>query len=231
MRKLSVGTICILCITHLLCFPCSVLATGDSAEAIEHAAVIPEDFMFSVSNSCSQHDYFDQVSADEDGTFAVLSRYTNIKEKPDLVFRLCYVDVYSPSGEFMLELSFFTEQDLAVELNDSLVNLYFYDRTISYDIATKALSGRFIEPGASIEDGTFSRLRKTSFSVGQWEYRCKKGFHGYTQLSRTDGITSEVLISSPGSGFTLWNTLLPAVILGAGLLVMNRFLIKAKKTR
>lgn len=193
-------------------------AVGAESIAINAAEdTIWEDFSFSVSDTCINHDCFYQISAESDGSFIVVTRYTNIKEIQEMVYRLCYIDVYSASGQFVQELSFYTEQDFAAELQQSKIHLYFYDRVITYDLRSETLDAVFTEPGLFNENGTFAKLRQASFQSGKWQYHCKKGFHGYTKLTRTDGINRETLISYSGTGFTIWNTLVPATVLGLGL--------------
>ena len=146
-----------------------------------------------------------------------------MKENADLVYRLCYIDVYSAQGLFLQELSFYTELDFVAEIQKSQINLYFYDRIITYDLNTKKLNAVYTDFGLSSQNGTIGNLRQNRFQSGKWQYECKRGFHGYTQLIRTDGVNSQNLISYSGTGFSMWNTLIPAIFLAIGIFLLRRY--------
>ena len=202
------------------------------ANAVETSAVspinelIPPKFAFSTSSTCAGHDCFFQASAEADGSFLVVSRYTKAKGNQEKVFRLCFVDIYTPEGKLETELSFYTEQDFVAEKKQSTVYLYFCDRIITFDLDTGALDAVQIEYGLPQSNGTFTRLRLATFQSGEWQYACQKSFHGYTKLTRTNGQHTETLVSCPGTGYSVWNTLVPAVMLGLSLFFLFRWLKK-----
>lgn len=209
-------------------FQPAIAAHAESISTDVTESIVWENFSFSVADICSEHDCFYQASADADGHFIIVSRYNNIKENSDLVYRLCYIDVYSAQGQFLQELSFYTDLDFAAEIKQSQIYLYFSDRIITYDLSTKELDAVYIEPGLSIQNGAIGNLRQSQFQSGKWQYSCKKGFHGYTQLTRTDGENRQILVSYGGTGFSLWNTLIPAVLFAAGIFLL-KYHAKRKK--
>lgn len=195
--------------------------------AAETEDVIPGDFAFSVSDTCTGHDLFTQISAREDGSFLLVSWYHNMRENRDLVFRLYYVDVYSPDGTFLMELSFLTKQDFVAELTNTGVVLYFLDRVITFDFTTSELQGYFTGRAEKLDDGTFSRLRQSNFQIGQWKFRCKKGFQGYCRLVRTDAQNNDLIMEFSGNDDYIRNTFIPAtlssiVIICVGLLLRRK---------
>ena len=226
-RFISIGIV-FLCVIQLL-QPLPVFGMETQVNIEDNENVIFENFNFSVSDTCSSHECFYQVSAIDDGSFLLVSRYTNIKANRDLVYKLCYIDIYSPDGLFLTELSFYTDQDFVAELTDCSVEMYFYDRIITYNLDSQELHARLIQPGESIESGIYEKLQQTSFSIGEWNYLCKKGFHGLIQLIRTHKNGNELVLSFPGTGFSEWNTLIPALTFGAALFLLYCFIKKKRQ--
>lgn len=187
-----------------------------------------KDLSLSVLNTQTEHEYFTQAAANAAGQFILVARYTNIRENQDLVFRMHYIDIFDSDGSFVQELSFLTEASFVAGITETHINLYFYDCVVSYELATQIVHYQAVLPGEFIENGTFKDLQSSSFSVGEWEYRCKKGFHGYTQLTRESGSGVEILASFPGNGYTIWNTL-GAAALGALLILAIVICIKKRK--
>lgn len=211
MRRIISIHISFLCILMLIGY-LPVTASQVQTNSTTDQNVIPDDFLFYVSHECTSHEYFTQAAATERGSFLLVSRYTDIKENKDLVYKQRYIDVYSPEGTFLVELCFYTEQEFVAELMDSSVNLYFYDRVICYDLETGTLQGELTSPRQFIENGTYDRLRKSSFIIGDWEYRCVKGFHGYKQFIRTAADGDELIISFSGNRATFGNTIILAIV-------------------
>lgn len=170
---------------------------------------IPADFQFTSSTVCSEHLYFEQVSARDDGWFAVYYRYSE-----DTGFRTAYIDIFDADGTFVRELSFQTKQDFAMELTDEGLLLYFYSFVISYDWDTEQLSGYTIPESSAIDNGVFSDLKQSKFESGGWTYRCRRKLYGYTQLTRENAAGKQELLSLPGNGMNVWNLFILPVILG-----------------
>ena len=227
MQRVFVIMITVLCIISMM-GSVSVLGVELNPSEAAEPSDVSDRLDITVSDICTGHEYFYQISATEQGSFIVVSRYTDIKEDRDLVYKQHYMDVYSPEGVFLAELSFCTEQDFAAELTNDAVILYFYDYIIVYDYFTGKLHSYPTSPGESIENGTYERLKKTDFELGGWRYHCKKGFHGYSQLTRTNGSMTQT-ISFDGNQLLLRNTILPGV-LSAGVILAIFVFIKRKKT-
>lgn len=192
---------------------------------------IPENFNFTVSDTCTGHDNFLQVSVLESGRFALYTKYTDIKMNPDLVYKWTFVDIYDENGIFQEELSFYTEQDLAIELTEESLNIYFFDSVLSYDFFRKVLSGYSIPAGEAIQSGLYASLRESEFDRGGWHYICKRALHGYTALTRENQQQKQVLVSFSGTGVTLMNTAFPALMIGiVGFLLYFLILKKHKKS-
>ena len=221
MKRVFTIIFAVLCIA-LLMVPFSALGAEMNTYGVGQLSDMSERLNITVSDTCSGHDYFYQIAATEQGSFIIVSRYTDIKEKMDLVYKQCFVDVYSQEGMLLAEISFYTEQDFVAELVNNTVKLYFYDHIILYDYITCDLYSYTTAPGESVENGTFDWLKRTSFSLGDWQYNCKKGFHGYSQLTRTkDNV--EQTISFDGNRFIWRNTLLPGIISGGTIFAILLF--------
>ena len=204
----------VLCVTVFAQTPGDVPITGEYP--------IPEDFCFYENKNCSEHDFYFQAAAQEDGCFAIHSRQANNTDLPEGTMRVAYIDVYDANGVFQRELVFTSALDFVMEYAMDTIHLYFYDHVISYDLTSGSLTANAYPAGWAMESGKKSTLQSSSFSSGQWQYRCKRAFHGYTELTRENSAEKQVLVSMPGSGFSLWNTALPALVLGIPLIVIRR---------
>lgn len=202
---------------------CYAIVVSAAPQQSENIGPIPDELMFTVSSSCAGHDYFYQASANEAGDFAILSRYTNIEENQDLVFNLCYVDIYTSDGLLLKELSFYAEQNCAVALSEQSIVICFFDKILFYDYITDEQSCLFLGADEMLNETELDQMDQHEFTVGQWQYTCKKGFHGYTELVRTNDALSEILVTLPGSGFSAWNTLVPALALFLCLLLLRKY--------
>ena len=200
---------------------CSIVVSAAPQQS-ENIGPIPDELMFTVLSSCSGHDYFYQASANDAGDFAILSRYTDVEENQDLVFNLCFVDIYSSDGLLLKELSFYTEQTCAVALFEQSVEIYFFDKILYYNHITGEQSCLLLGEDELLDATKLDQMAQREFSVGQWKYTCKKGFHGYVELVRTNDVLSEILVAFPGSGFSIWNTLIPAIALFMCLLFLKK---------
>lgn len=187
---------------------------------------IPDRFKIEEKDSCSGHDFFYQVSAREDGSFAVCCRQANHASADSGTLSTVYIDLYGPNGEFQKELIFYSPDDFAMDLSGMSLDLYYYNHIISYHLGDGELSGYQTADQAAIDSGIDKELRATDFVCGGWRYKCKRAFHGYTELIRENQDEKQILISLPGSGYSVSNTVLPAIIIGVGLLV-----VRAKRKR
>ena len=180
-----------------------------------------QGFDFQVRDTCSGHPFFMQVSARDDGWFAVYYRYADNPSASAEDPSTAYIDVFNAEGVFQYELSFRTERDLAMELTETGVNLYFYNYVIIYDCATGGIKGYRFPDGYAMENGIYTKLRQSKFKAGEWNYHCVKAMHGYTKLIRENADEKQELLSLPGSGVTLWNTVVPAIVLGISIIFIK----------
>lgn len=192
---------------------------------------IPDSFHITVHDTCSEHSFFQQVSARSDGSFLVFYRQAN-NPVSDTIFGTAYMDVYDENGIFLYELTFDTPYDCAVEYTPDGIVLYFYDHFIVYDLKTGMCEGYRTVAEAAQQSGVYQNLRRKKFTCGQWEYTCTNTFFNRTGLIRTNGTVTQELLSLPGTGLTIWNTVLPIVLFIVihilfGALLRRRF--KGKK--
>lgn len=173
---------------------------------------LPADFHVVDSDQCSGHENFLQVSAREDGAFAILTCNTNWNETPELVFKRYYVDIYDPSGNFIQELAFTCGFDTAIEYTEKELIIYFYYNVLTYDLEAKTFQYYALSDGDFSSGRLFSSLRASTFECGDWKYQCKKAFFGYTALTRTNGSQKQILVSYTGTPITVTNTIIRPVI-------------------
>lgn len=191
---------------------------------------LPIDFNFSVSDKCSSHSYFMQAAADDTGCFAVYSRHVNPNDRSDIDLKKVYIDIYRPDGSFLQELSFTTSLDLAFELEESTINIYFYNFVVIYNRATQELSCYSIPDGAAINNGLYEQLRSKNFTAGNYVYSCRRGLDGYTTLIRTDGDQSKVLLEMVGTMDSIWTVALPGCASGMIIVLVAVWIRKKKKS-
>ena len=109
------------------------------------------------------------------------------------------------------------------ELQIQSIVICFFDKILFYDYITDEQSCLFLGADEMLNETELDQMDQHEFTVGQWQYTCKKGFHGYTELVRTNDALSEILVTLPGSGFSAWNTLVPALALFLCLLLLRKY--------
>lgn len=200
-----------------------VFAQGNTTLPPNGEYDIVEDLQILEKETCSKHNFFYQVAAQEDGCFVVLSRQANNTNLSDGTMSVAYIDLFDSNGVFQKELVFSTPLDFVIEYESDILNLYFYDYYISYDIPTGSITRHTSYDNLLSEKK--SSLTHTSFTSGSWQYRCKRSFHGFTKLTRTNYVEEQVLLDLTGSGFNIWNTVFLAIVLAILTVVWK----KAKK--
>lgn len=230
MKKLIKWVYTISCIFLMLMVFCV------NASALEFGGIpvlqeleLPDDLDFSVSDTCSDHMFFMQASAREDGYFLIYSRHTDLTGDSNDTFKRVYIDIYDSEGVFLQELSFVSPLDLAVEITEESVNMYFYSSVMVYDLETQELTCYAISDGAAVNGGLYQTLREDEFVCGDWQYRCIKSFDGYTQLVRSNNDQEQVLVKMPGTGNSFFNTFFPGIIAGVLLLAVSVIFLINKK--
>ena len=201
-----------------------VFAQGNATLPPNGEYDIVEDLQILEKETCSTHNFFYQVAAQEDGCFAVLSRQANNTNLSGGTMSVAYIDLFDSTGVFQKELVFSTPLDFVIEYESDTLNLYFYDHYISYNIPTGSAT-RYTSSDNLLSEKKAS-LTYTRFTSGLWQYRCTRSFHGFTKLTRTNSVEEQVLLDLPGSGINIWNT----VFLAIGLAILTIFW-KKQKTR
>lgn len=192
-------------------FICDIETTG--------SVEFPADLDFHISKSPTEHEFFFEAVANDEGWFAVMAKSTDTK-KTDEVFHKTYVDLYNPEGILQRELVFNTSTTTRLWMSDKELFVFFYDFVLCNSLATGETKALSIPPGSVHESDVIGGIWKSEFQAGDWKYTSKPGFLGYKELSRSNGMQEQVLISLPGSRHTLWNTVLPTLMafLAAALL-------------
>lgn len=209
--------------------PLQVSATETGDIPILKEINLPEDISFSVNNTCSEHLYFMQATAREDGWFAVSSLHIDSNTPSKDNFHKVYIDIYDACGRFQQELEFNTPLSFTIEITEETLNIYFYTSMLVYDFETESLSNYSIPGGSVMDYGLYETLHKDEFTCGQWQYKCVKSFNGYEKLIRSNEDKEQVLVSMPGYTSTFLNTFIPGsfiAILFIALVIIVRKKVK-----
>lgn len=190
----------ILVILFLSIFPNTyVFASEDVASAVFADYSIPEDFDFTVQDTCSEHDFFFHVSVRDDGWFAVFYRTAVQTVTENEMLSRVYIDIFNADGEFLQEISFESSDDITLELTADSLDMYFYDYMLSYSLSTREVQGFRIPDNYAVESGLSSEFQRKTFEVDGWKYECGRTLIGYTTIKRTKGNTEELLLSLSGN--------------------------------
>lgn len=182
---------------------------------------IPKDSIgFSSTNECTGHSYFEQFSVNQNQWVAVYYRYSKSNEKNTGAFSKVYIDLYNAEGSLEKEISFDSSQEIAIELTENAVLIFFQTHVMAYTWEDDAICGYQIAGYDSIRGDIFSELRKTEVTVGEWTYQSKRELHGYTTLTRENGSSKQTLIALPGTGFTTQRAVLTPLLIGAAAIAI-----------
>lgn len=217
----SVMTICLLCLLTLGAFADEA---ADDFPVIE----LPEDFSFTQSESCSEHKYFHQATACDNGTFIICSHHIDDHKPTDKTFHTQYIDYYNADGSFAREYSFWTSQAYVAELTPMSINLYFYAYTITISLDTGELVCYDTPDCYVANNGELAHLQRADFTSGAWNYSCKKSFEGYTALCRENGAETQQVVTMTGTGLSLFVCLVGMIFVG-GLSVLLFITLKKKQ--
>lgn len=194
--------------------------------AVEHDfsysyVIEKESIGFSDSSVCSGHVYFDQFSVNQNQWVAVCYRFSETDDKTGGSFSRAYIDLYDAAGNFYKEISFDTSQEIAIELTENAVLVFFHTHVMAYTWEDNAICGYQMADYDSVRSDIFSGLRKAELTVGEWTYRAKKSFHGYTKLVRENSGVTQTLVDLPGTKFNIQNSVLPALLIGTAAVVVT----------
>ena len=224
MQTILVLMFCLLCLINVSALEFGNITVIDEID-------IPEDFEFSVSKVCSRFDYFMQAAAREDGCFAIYARHVDMDQHNGTDFEKVYIDLYDANGKFVEELSFTTPFDLAVELTEETVNIYFYKFVIVYNLETQELRNYSIPDGSAINNGLYERLREDEFISGEWLYSCKKTHGNFTELTRSNGNQYQILLQTSGTSYSFGKAFLGGLVIAITGAMFSNWLKRKKKTQ
>ena len=158
---------------------------------------LPDSFKFTISGICTKHVFFEQATARRDGCFAICTSgvvVDRIRSDTNKKF----IDLYNSEKEFLLEITFETSSDIAIEFTDSTLNIYLYSGIICYNLDSKEVTYYITSDYEAYNSGLVDDLRKDEFTVGEWTYTYDNDFIGYSKLMRTNGTENQILIEMPG---------------------------------
>lgn len=179
-----------------------------------------ESIGFSDTNTCSGHVYFEQYSVNQNQWFAVYYRYSETNGENTSVFGRAYIDIYNAAGALVKEISFDTTQEIAIEMVEDAVLVYFHTHVMAYTWEDNAICGYEMANYDSVREDIFSNLRRAEIIVGEWTYQSEKALHGYTSLTRNNGSTKQTLVELSGTKFTFQNTVLPGLLVGVVIIIV-----------
>lgn len=219
MKKSAKKILMLIIVLLFFQFSIFAFAQDDHTVAPLEAIELPPDLNFSASSTCSGHVFFMQAAANESGYFAIYSLHVDPDDLSSVDFQKVYIDIYQPDGVLLQELSFTTSQALTIKLEENCVNIIFDGSVLVYDFTTQELY-HFAIPAGAVENGdTYKQLRSRNFTVGEWEYTCKKGFLGYDKLSRDNGEQEQVLIEMTGNRNYLRDIIIPGSV-ACGIIII-----------
>lgn len=190
---------------------------------------VPENLNFAVRDTCAKYDHFMQVTAREDGCFAVYARQVDTGDRYIVDFEKVYIDIYNEDGYFCQELYFTTPHDLAVELTQTTVNIYFYNSVLVYDLETQELHNYAIPDGSAVNGDLYKNLRKKEFVSGDWKYSCKKTFGEYTKLVRSNENDIQIPVQLDGTDHNFWSAIIPGIGIASVGVLFREWLRKRKR--
>lgn len=189
---------------------------------------LPEDFNFSIGMCSTEHLFYKQATANDQGCFAVCMPHLDQNNLSEDTFKKQYIDLYHADGSFWKEISFYTQFDYSIELTTDFLNIYFYSYVVKYDLVDDIVACYAIPDGAVMECGLAATLRQDQFAKGKWTYQCQKTALDYTKLVRSDGKREETLINMPGQGVTFY---LPITIsaFAASIAIVGLYIVRKSK--
>lgn len=205
----------------LMVIPCRALEQSTVKEFAYSYDISKESIAFCDTDNCSGHVYFEQFSVNRNQWFAVYYRYTEAGKESRSAFGRAYIDIYNAEGVFQKEISFDTTQEIAIEMTDSELLVYFQSHVMAYTWKDNMICGYQIADYESVRADIFDNLRKAELTVGEWTYTSKAALHGYTELTRENGNTMQTLVALSGTGFTIWNTMFPGLLIGVATITIT----------
>jgi hypothetical protein len=215
--------------------PSAQAAVKDEISILNEYSFSREAVGFTVSNTCSGHSSFNQVSVREDGWFATYTQMTGDgTEQLEGMFSRVYIDIFDSNGKLQKEITFAYSGNVAIELLSDTIDIYIKEVLLSYNWETDELLSWKIPENALTNSGLYLKMHKDHFQQGEWTYRCHRTTYGYAKLTRENDTRSEILLSYTGNGTRLGNQFVSPIVTGgiaAGLIVLFGFLRKRRKRK
>ncbi|MBE6751918.1 MAG: hypothetical protein E7556_05255 [Ruminococcaceae bacterium] len=214
MVNKKILAIFLICVIVFCCF--SITCTAKTSNGVNNnvnivkESILPKNLKFSVQDNCSRHSIFQQVAACENGSFAIYT-YGTMTDGVLSETNKKFIDIYDSNADFFKEITFETSSDVVIELTESTVNIYLYSEIICYDYKKQETKYFSTADYEAYNSGFVDSLRKNEFSKGDWEYNCKKSFLGYTKLSRTNGLDTQILFDATTDNTINANGIIPVI--------------------
>lgn len=190
-------------------------AVRDEISLLHEYAFSREDVNFTVSDTCTGHSCFNQVSVREDGWFATYTQMEQEESQPTSgMFSQVYIDIFDAEAQLQKEISFEYSYNVAIELMANTVDIYLDGVLISYDWETDELTAWRIPADALTTSGLYLKLHQPQFQVGEWSYRCERTYYGYATLTRENRNITEILLAYPGNGVEFGHTSVTPIVIG-----------------
>ena len=201
-----------------------------SAETASSFAVITEydvaeKYNISIHDACAGHTSFTYVTFNEEGWFAIFCSASEKESAGTDPAASLYIDIYNEEGVFQKEISFEYRSGFACELTGQVLQMYFYNDMICCDLQTGAIQGYHISENYAEQKGSVFEIRKITFEMDGWQYKCGRSLLGYTSIIRTKGNQTETLLklsgNVPGSNLSFWAFMIRSGVgaLAAGFLI------------
>lgn len=186
---------------------------------------IAEKYNISIRDTCAGHTYFTYATFSEEGWFTIFCNTSEKEAEGTDPSAYLYIDIYNEEGVFQKEISFECRNSFACELTGQVLQMYFYNDMIRYDLQTGEIQGYHIPENYAEKKGSVFEIKKIAFEMDGWQYKCSRGLLGYTSIMRTKGNQTETLLklsaNVPGSNLPFWAFMIRSGVgaLAAGFLI------------
>lgn len=225
---------CVMLLVWILMIPFPTQAAVKDEISLLNECIFPREAVgFTVSDTCSGHSSFNQVSVREDGWFATYTQMTgNGTEPTEGMFSQVYIDIFDCDGKLQKEITFTYSGNMAIELLPDTIDIYLKEVLLSYNWGADELRAWKIPVNALTNSGLYLTMHKDRFQQGEWTYRCHRTTYGYARLTRENETRRETLLSYSGNGTRLGNQFVSPVVtagIAVGLIFFFSFLWKKRK--
>jgi len=216
----------------LLCIP--AYASERENRPDDEIYSIPDDFDLRIQQQCSGHSSFIHYLVREDGWFAVYYRTAENTDTQESVFSRAYVDVFNAHGEFQIEISFISRDDLTLNFSSNVIEIYLSEFMLSVDLSTHEVTKIQISRHYAKENGLHSKFINKTQTADGWSYSCDGSSMNYTSLVREKDNTREVILFLSGSIYGTERISPPFAIVSAiscAILLISYLVWRAKRNQ